>query len=224
MTSAQFLERGSLACLDLGILMDPVVRLTFEYSRFCRIFGCSTIGFHSYLRYGTVIPSGAKIASAGDLPLGMAKRMRHGEARASLKPGKLRKENSAMKRCLIKAAVAIVVLSLGLTGCTLIPEDLIGTWSMTSGGSTITVTFEPRSMSIDQTSPTGSLSFSVEAIDQSARHIDTTVTSATGAFAGYEIGKQYYWYYELNPDGLYFMFAPSPYPPAVQSGPFTKIP
>jgi hypothetical protein len=74
------------------------------------------------------------------------------------------------------------------------------------------------------TSPTGSLSFSVQAIDQNARHIDTTVTSATGAFAGYEIGKQYYWYYELNPDGLYFMFASVQYPPAVQSGPFTKIP
>ncbi|MCX7028515.1 MAG: hypothetical protein NTU62_00135 [Spirochaetes bacterium] len=119
--------------------------------------------------------------------------------------------------------MAIVVLCVGFTGCALIPEDLIGTWIMTSGDNTLIMTFESRAIIMKQTSPAGSVSFSVEAIDESARHIDTTVTGATGEFAGYEIGDRYYWYYEINAGGLYFMFSPVPYPPSVQTGPFTKI-
>jgi hypothetical protein len=128
-----------------------------------------------------------------------------------------------MRNRLIAVAVAIAALCFGLTGCELIPKDLIGTWTMTEGSNTITMTFEPRTISLRQTDEPGTLSFSVEATDSDARHIDTAVTEAAGAFSSMTIGTSYYWYYELRPDGLYFMFATIAYPPAVQSGPFTKV-
>jgi hypothetical protein len=124
----------------------------------------------------------------------------------------------------LSPAVSIVALVFALSGCQLIPRDLIGTWTRNDAGNIETVSFEGKSISLSQTSPAGSISFSVEAADSEARHIDSTVTGSAGAFSGYTTGQVYYWYYELNPDGLYFMYAPVAYPPAVSSGPFTPVP
>ena len=121
------------------------------------------------------------------------------------------------------AVVAIATLAFALAGCQLIPRDLLGTWTKNDAGNILTVTFEGKSISLGQTSPAGSISFSVEAADSEARHIDSTVTGSAGAFSGYTAGDVYYWYYELRPDGLYFMYAPVAYPPAATSGPFTQV-
>ena len=128
-----------------------------------------------------------------------------------------------MKCRLFSAIVLIAVLSLGFSGCELISKDLIGTWNKTDGGNTLTITFEGRTISFSESSPAGSVSFSVEATDSDAGHIDTTVTEATGGFSGYTVGTKYYWLYEIQSDGLYIMFATVPYPPTTQSGPFTKV-
>jgi hypothetical protein len=124
---------------------------------------------------------------------------------------------------LFSGILLIAASFLGLAGCELVPKGLIGTWTMTEGSNIISMTFEPRTITLSQTHAPGTLSFSVEATDSDAGHIDTTVTGATGAFLSITIGAKYYWLYEIKPDGLYVMFDTVPYPPTTQSGPFTKV-
>ena len=117
---------------------------------------------------------------------------------------------------------SIGLFVLGLSGCEIFAE-FEGTWVYSTGGQTLSMTFSKTTSDwIYSGIQNGTMSFSVVAYDESADHIQLSVTGATGDMAGTPLGMQVYILYSISGNLMTIGADPSAYPAAVNTGPFVK--
>ena len=122
---------------------------------------------------------------------------------------------------LLIASVGLLVL--GLAGCSLFAE-FEGTWVYSSAGQTVSWTFSKTlsELAYYGTPVNGTISYSVVAYDESADHIQLSVTGSTGDCAGAPLGQQNYIFYSISGNQMFIGGSTSGYPATTSIGPFIK--
>ena len=99
--------------------------------------------------------------------------------------------------------------------------EFVGTWSQT-GGTTETLVFTATTLSITDTGSTvGTMTLAFTSVDESAKHILTSVTSATGFYASL-VGHVYYLTYSISGNSLFFYVSQATYPASALWGPYIR--
>jgi hypothetical protein len=94
--------------------------------------------------------------------------------------------------------------------------DFVGTWQANISGEIITATFTTTTMHLSDTA-NGTADYSITSYDESAKHILTKVTGATGHYveiAG-AVGSPAYWLYSTSGNQIDFASKTSNYPTSV---------
>jgi hypothetical protein len=127
----------------------------------------------------------------------------------------------------------VVLLVVAVLGAVLIScktqnnaPAFVGTWSQSASGETVTWVFTTNTVSVTATGLlTGSMDWSIQAIDEGSNHIQMSQTSATGIYAtvpGTPNGTAYYMTYSVSGNSLYISSATTTYPAAATAGPYTR--
>lgn len=133
-----------------------------------------------------------------------------------------------MKKRMLWAIFTIATVLLVIAGCKLpFWSELIGSWVYSSGGETATFIFDSTSLTFRVAgSMNGTIEFSLEEVDETAKHIKMAVTSATGDFSGGSgpsIGSVVYMTYSISSGKtMYISMSDTDYPATAVGGPYTK--
>jgi hypothetical protein len=129
-----------------------------------------------------------------------------------------------MKKRLLFVAFVIALAVLVVAGCKLpIFSELAGTWKLSSGGVTETLTFGPLNFTYDVSGAvTGKMKCSLDDVNEDIGHVRMTVTSSSGVWSGITPDTVIYMYYQIISDSFYFAWSDISYPSVVAWGPYTK--
>ena len=132
-----------------------------------------------------------------------------------------------MKKQLMRAAFVIALVLLVGAGCKLpMWSDVSGTWVDSKDGVDRTLHFGwAKFTNVISVAATGEIEGEMECsydeFDETARHIEMTLTSASGICTN-PVGTKYFMYYEIVGDSLYFAWNSTAYPTATNIGPYRK--
>jgi hypothetical protein len=133
--------------------------------------------------------------------------------------------DSKMKKLITLAIV--LCATIGLATCSN-PSgggglEFVGTWTHSQGGQTETLTFTSSTFSISDSGVfVGNGSFSIQAIDEGAKHIQISFTSGTGLYAPVPPGTVYYMTYSISGNSLYADLSTTGYPASATLRPYTR--
>jgi hypothetical protein len=133
-----------------------------------------------------------------------------------------------MKKRILWAIFTIAMVLLVVAGCKLpFWSELLGSWVYSSGGEMATLIFDSTRLTFRVAgSMNGSIVFSLDDVDETAKHIKMAVTSTTGDFSsggGPSIGSVVYMTYSISGGKtMYISMSDTDYPATAVAGPYTK--
>jgi hypothetical protein len=104
--------------------------------------------------------------------------------------------------------------------------EYIGTWSQTTSGETVSFMITATSVTVSASGIlVGTMDWSIQAIDETAKHIQMSQTSSTGAYTVLNPtpnGTIYYMTYSVSGNSILLSARTTGYPASATAGPYIK--